>query len=102
MARLSIIKRGTTNYTLGATELVSVNGTRVTSLDAGSNTQFVYFSEGKPVASNLTTSSGKLIYLYSGNIFESSDMIGAFNWPVYVYGGQIQECNEIDEGEGTW
>lgn len=79
MARLSIIKRGTTNYTLGATELVLVNGTRVTSLDAGSNTQFVYFSEGKPVTSNLTTSSRKLIYFYSGNIFESTDMIGTAN-----------------------
>ena len=79
MARLSIIKRGTTNYTLGATELVSVNGTTTKNLNSGSNIQFVYFSEGKPVATNFSSSSNGLIYFYSGNIFQSTDNIGTAN-----------------------
>ena len=102
MARLSIIKRGSTNYTIGATELVSVNGTTTTNLNSGSNIQFVYFSEGKPAASNFSSNRNGLIYFYSGNIFQSTDSIGNANWPVYVYAGTISECSDIDEGEGTW
>ena len=82
MARLSIIKKGTTNYTLGATELVSVSGTTVTPFSAGSSVQPVYFYNGTP----------RVLYA----------TVGSGSWPIYMYNGQLSECSEIDEGEGTW
>ena len=103
MARLSIIKRGSTNYTIGATQLVSVTGQTVEELNVGDNNQFIYFKNGIPEYSTINKGSDtKLIFIRNGIIEESTGMAGTANWPVYLYGGTISECSDIDEGEGTW
>ena len=53
MARLSIIKKDGTSYTIGADVLVTINSgnTAGTPISVGgANTSPVYFSNGKPVA----------------------------------------------------